>query len=636
MLSLATAFFLVSVAGVVICLCFFCCEDDDGYNNSSTSPPLPTTTTWLLYQSPPPNTYSRGEVTTTTTTNYGNGTHRTGLTSHHVGETGQIPSTCICVSTATKADFTNDVHRPRLASPLSEASSLTGPLPFRPPTHYSIHCSSSGHLGANSSPRLVPNSRSPDPVLHVQYGVKAEASENAQEMGPARVLREQARRAVPNPSSPNPVSHVGFGVEVESSEMKTARWLREQAQRVVPNSSTSSLDPVPRSWDGVEVEVSENALETVRELREQARQVVPNSSSLNPVPHDQFGVEVESSEMRTARWLREQAQRVVPNSSSNSLDPVPRAWYGAEVEVEVEVSANPLETARKLREQARRVVPNSSSLNPVPHDQFGVEVEASEIRTARWLREQARQVVPNSRSPSPVPHARCGVEVETFANGQEMKPARDLRKQARRVVPNSSSPNPAPHVRFNLEVEASENVQEMKIARELREQARRIKREMYAAQKLAKNAGKNGDYRAEQRYRQVAMVHESQVKVLDDRAAEVIFRDNNKVRVHLSRCQGHTQPRLCQTLQEGMVDLHGLYVPEAIEYAKKEIESATCRRDDEIYFTVGTSYNEACGVYARTLYIGSTPRQRATRRQGAVEASASSSRTLRCVRREST
>ena len=46
-----------------------------------------------------------------------------------------------------------------------------------------------------------------------------------------------------------------------------------------------------------------------------------------------------------------------------------------------------------------------------------------------------------------------------------------------------------------------------------------------------------------------------------------------------------------------MVDLHSLYVPEAIEYATKTIESATCRRDDEIYFIVGVSYNEPCGVY---------------------------------------
>jgi hypothetical protein len=47
-----------------------------------------------------------------------------------------------------------------------------------------------------------------------------------------------------------------------------------------------------------------------------------------------------------------------------------------------------------------------------------------------------------------------------------------------------------------------------------------------------------------------------------------------------------------------MVNLHGLYVPEAIEYAKKAIESAACRRDDEMGFIVGASYNEPCGVYA--------------------------------------
>jgi hypothetical protein len=43
------------------------------------------------------------------------------------------------------------------------------------------------------------------------------------------------------------------------------------------------------------------------------------------------------------------------------------------------------------------------------------------------------------------------------------------------------------------------------------------------------------DYRAEQRHRHDAMVHESQMKVLDDRAAKIIFRENNKVRVHLAR-----------------------------------------------------------------------------------------------------
>ena len=113
----------------------------------------------------------------------------------------------------------------------------------------------------------------------------------------------------------------------------------------------------------------------------------------------------------------------------------------------------------------------------------------------------------------------------------------------------------------------SANAQETKTSRELREQARSTKPDMYAAQKPAKNAHRNGDYRAEQRHRHDAEVHDTQVKILDmdDRAANIIFRDNNKVCVHLSRGQGPAQPRLYQTLQEGMVNLHGLYVPEAIE-----------------------------------------------------------------------
>ena len=94
-----------------------------------------------------------------------------------------------------------------------------------------------------------------------------------------------------------------------------------------------------------------------------------------------------------------------------------------------------------------------------------------------------------------------------------------------------------PHVRFQVgvEVEAPANAQETKSTRELREQARSIKPEMYAAQKLAKNAHRNGDYRAEWRHRHDAEIHETQVKILDDRAAKTTFRDNNKACVHLSR-----------------------------------------------------------------------------------------------------
>jgi hypothetical protein len=108
-------------------------------------------------------------------------------------------------------------------------------------------------------------------VLHAQYGVNVETSENAQEVKTARELRAQARLTVPNSNSPNPVSHVWRGVEFEASKTRAARWLREQAGRVVPNSN--SPDPVPHDLVGVEIEVSQ--MRTARGLREQARRVVP-------------------------------------------------------------------------------------------------------------------------------------------------------------------------------------------------------------------------------------------------------------------------------------------------------------------------------------------------------------------------
>jgi hypothetical protein len=46
-----------------------------------------------------------------------------------------------------------------------------------------------------------------------------------------------------------------------------------------------------------------------------------------------------------------------------------------------------------------------------------------------------------------------------------------------------------------------------------------------------------------------------------------------------------------------MVDLHGLYVAEAVEYAKEELRSATYRNDNAVSFIVGMclSFN---GPYA--------------------------------------
>ena len=194
----------------------------------------------------------------------------------------QLPST---------VDFTNEVHRPRLASPPFGVFPSTGPPLPRPPIRYCIHCSSSVRLCTNSCPRVVPNSSSPNPVPHAQYSAKVETSENKQEVKTARELRAQARLAVPSSNSSNPGSPVRCGVEVVASKIRTARWPRKQAGQVVPNSSPP--DPVPHDLVSVEIEASQTR--TARELREQARRVVTNSSCPDPVPHSRHDIEAGAS-----------------------------------------------------------------------------------------------------------------------------------------------------------------------------------------------------------------------------------------------------------------------------------------------------------------------------------------------------
>ena len=80
------------------------------------------------------------------------------------------------------------------------------------------------------------------------------------------------------------------------------------------------------------------------------------------------------------------------------------------------------------------------------------------------------------------------------------------------------------------------------------------------------------------------------MKDLDKRVAKIIFRENNKVRGHPSRYQSRAKPLLCQVQKEGTVDLRGLFVLEALEYPKKELQSATYRDDGKVCFVVGTSF----------------------------------------------
>ncbi|KAH9061326.1 Smr-domain-containing protein [Lactarius vividus] len=92
---------------------------------------------------------------------------------------------------------------------------------------------------------------------------------------------------------------------------------------------------------------------------------------------------------------------------------------------------------------------------------------------------------------------------------------------------------------------------------------------MTDAYSQAKSALKMGDHRAAKESRQRGDAHKSLKEKLDKQAANIIFMENNKGR------------------DNGMVDLHGLYVAEAVRFAKEQLRSARLKRDDVVYFIVG-------------------------------------------------
>ncbi|KAH9061250.1 hypothetical protein EDB87DRAFT_1610795 [Lactarius vividus] len=101
---------------------------------------------------------------------------------------------------------------------------------------------------------------------------------------------------------------------------------------------------------------------------------------------------------------------------------------------------------------------------------------------------------------------------------------------------------------------------------------------MSEARSRAKSAQKKGYRGAAQAHRQEAITHESAMKELDKRAAKIIFRENNK---------NHKEG--------GKVDLHGLYVAEAVQFAKDQVETARSRGDEAVRFIVGKGLHSNAG-----------------------------------------
>ncbi|KAH8990545.1 hypothetical protein EDB92DRAFT_1864394 [Lactarius akahatsu] len=100
---------------------------------------------------------------------------------------------------------------------------------------------------------------------------------------------------------------------------------------------------------------------------------------------------------------------------------------------------------------------------------------------------------------------------------------------------------------------------------------------MTEAYSRAKSAQRIGDRSAAQEHRQRGDAHKSEMEELDEQAAKIIFRENNKDR------------------DDGKVDLHGLYVAEAVRFANEQLRSARLKRDDVVYFIVGKGLHSDAG-----------------------------------------
>jgi hypothetical protein len=84
-------------------------------------------------------------------------------------------------------------------------------------------------------------------------------------------------------------------------------------------------------------------------------------------------------------------------------------------------------------------------------------------------------------------------------------------------------------VSFDLRSDVPASVEDLDLAKKLREQARHKGREMSEARSRAKSAQKKGYRGAAQTHRQEAIAHEGAMKELDKRAANITFKENNKV-----------------------------------------------------------------------------------------------------------
>ncbi|KAH9040808.1 hypothetical protein EDB85DRAFT_1886874 [Lactarius pseudohatsudake] len=119
--------------------------------------------------------------------------------------------------------------------------------------------------------------------------------------------------------------------------------------------------------------------------------------------------------------------------------------------------------------------------------------------------------------------------------------------------------------------------EDLEFAKKQREIARWHGREMAEAYSRAKSAQRMGDHSAAQEHRQQGDAHKTEMEHYDAYATSIIFCENNKNR------------------RDAMIDLHGLYVVEAVEFADELLHHTRSRGDEVAHFIVGKVLRSGAG-----------------------------------------
>ena len=571
--TLTAALLTVAAAGTALYGLLFGSSKSDGERgNSSVSPPSSTSTTSPPYPSSPPDSYPRGQTNsrTSTTSNYyhhdffhsgssrspthGGDTYRASSTSTHPQPSYlQQPSSTRTAQAAEKAkasratwDYDRFTYRPDSASPYTGESRETPGTPVRTPASHSTQLPSTRIGQAKGSSTTTAG-----------YGTSAHRTGLASH-------------------------HVGESGQIPSTSTRTQTSYPQLPThtRVAEATAKTQASPAPPDYDGYG---HRSSLATVNPWESHETSVTVARVRASLLPAQLASTRVSQSTASTTTT----ADYVNGVRRSHLVSP-----YSAESPLTGPASSTRASNQRTLFPDDRTATAGDNTYGvrrsrlASPYSQETPLTSPASPTRASYQRTPSPDDTPVHASgylQSPPTHSRT----LSSSSGSDYRGT----TSSTRVVPRS--PSPVPDGLYGVEFETTANAEDMKTARQLRERARRSNRAMREARDMAKNARKIGDYETAQTYKQDAIAHESEMKNLDKRAAKIIFRENNKVRGQSSRGADVVLNFLpsCQALKEGTVDLHGLYVVEAIDYAKKELQSAIYRNDDMVYFIVGTSFS---------------------------------------------